>query len=89
MGNRSSTIRTVATRLFRPELQSKIPANRQLGSYATRYRRDPRHIAAARGYPFVVGPEQRSSISPVSQNGHVFSGKTDQYTTRVQPVTHW
>jgi len=57
MGNRSSTIRTVATRLFRPELQSKIPTNRQLGSYAARDRRHTRHITAARGYTFVV-PEQ-------------------------------
>jgi hypothetical protein len=57
MGNRSSTIRTVVTRLFWPEHKSKIPANRQLGSYAARYRRHTRHIAAARGYTFVV-PEQ-------------------------------
>jgi hypothetical protein len=57
MGNHSSTIRTVATRLFRPEHQSKIPANRQLGSHAARYRCHTRHIAVARGDPFVV-PEQ-------------------------------
>jgi hypothetical protein len=57
MGNRSNTIRTVATRLFRPEPQPKISANRQLGSYTARYRRHTRHIAAARGYTFVV-PEQ-------------------------------
>jgi len=47
----------VATRLFWPEHQSKIPANRQLGSHAARYRRHTGHITAARGYPFVE-PEQ-------------------------------
>jgi hypothetical protein len=58
MGNHRSTVRTLATRLFRPEHQSKSPANRQLGSHTARYRRDTRHIAAAWGYPF-IRPEQR------------------------------
>lgn len=74
MGNCSSTIRIMAARLFRSELQSKIPANRQLGSYPSRYRRHTRHIAAARGYKFIV-PEQRSTIPPVSQYGPAFPMK--------------
>ena len=85
MGNRSSTIRTMASRLFRPEHQSKIPANRQLDSHAGRDRRHTRYIAAARGYPFVE-PEQGLTIPPVSQNGPAFPVKRISIHTRAQPV---
>jgi len=62
MAYRRSSNHPVATRLFRPEHQSKIPANRQLGSYADRDRRHTRHIAATRGYTFVE-PEKAKPYS--------------------------
>jgi hypothetical protein len=66
-----NSICIVATRLFRSEHKSKIPANRQLDSHADRYRRHTRHITAAWGYTFVE-PKQGLTIPPVSQNEAAF-----------------
>jgi hypothetical protein len=38
-----NTFHTLAARFFRPEYQSKVPANRQLDSRVDRYRRHPHH----------------------------------------------
>ena len=54
MAYRRSSNNPVATRLFWPEHQSKVPANRRLDSYLDRYRRHTHHIGAAWSYPYLA-----------------------------------
>lgn len=42
--------RFVATRVFRPEYKSKLPANRRLDPYFDRNRRHTRHFESVRDY---------------------------------------